>query len=85
MSELETVLAIANRAAHALEALPTTGGVVHLRGRGEAHCVPRCAQASPIDPTPSAASTPDQRFSSEKCQMVSHDTRTEPLWLALVP
>ena len=32
MSELETVLAIANRAAHALEALPTTGGVVHLRG-----------------------------------------------------
>jgi hypothetical protein len=32
VSELETVLAIANRATHALEALPATGGVVHLRG-----------------------------------------------------
>jgi hypothetical protein len=32
VSELETVLAIANRAAHALEALPSDGGVVHLRG-----------------------------------------------------
>jgi hypothetical protein len=32
VSELETVLATANRADHAFEALPTTGGVVHLRG-----------------------------------------------------
>jgi hypothetical protein len=32
VSELEIVLAIANRATHALATLPETGGVVHLRG-----------------------------------------------------
>jgi hypothetical protein len=35
--------------------------------------------------TPSAASAPDQRFSSEKCQTVPHGTQSEPLWLASVP
>jgi hypothetical protein len=30
--ELETVLAIANRAKHALDVLPAKGGVLHLRG-----------------------------------------------------
>jgi hypothetical protein len=32
VSELETVLAIANRATHALDVLPAEGGVIHLRG-----------------------------------------------------
>lgn len=32
VAELETVLAIANRATHALDALPATGGVLHLSG-----------------------------------------------------
>jgi hypothetical protein len=32
VSELETVLAIANRGAHALEVLPAEDGVIHLRG-----------------------------------------------------
>jgi hypothetical protein len=32
VSELETVLAIANRATFALESLPAEGGVIHLRG-----------------------------------------------------